>query len=67
MQNDETHYFFQNAQKSERALIGAILLDNELMDLALEHFRTRQFCHFDEPDGLCCYGGTTQELSEAVT
>jgi len=43
MDNDEIEYFYQNAQKNERALIGAILLDNQLMALALEHLEPGSF------------------------
>lgn len=43
MEDNEALYFYQDAQRSERAFLGAILLENKLMDLALEHLEPGSF------------------------
>jgi len=43
MEQTDERAFYESAQKHERALMGAILMDNNLMDYALEHVEPRSF------------------------
>ncbi len=43
MQQQDEAEFYKSTQKNEKAFIGAILLDNTLMDYALEHLDSNSF------------------------
>src|SRR5688500_5113583 len=43
MQQQDEVEFYKSTEKNEKAFIGAILLDNTLMDYALEHLESNSF------------------------